>query len=114
MGRENVEFLTAARNSALVSSQVGGLAMTSLTIEERRAVARRVFAALCAHYPERYVALVEQPGPNPTATTFVDCGMADHSTVAHASFSEFAAGERKATEESFASQRGEARLRGSA
>jgi hypothetical protein len=79
--------------------------MTSLTIEERRAVARRVFAALCAHYPERYLALVEQPGPNPTATTFVDCGMADASAVADASC------ERKATQELFASQRGEARLK---
>ena len=86
--------------------------MTSLTIEERRAVARRVFAALCAHYPERYVALVEQPGPNPTTTTFVDCSMADDSAVAHNSFSEFAAGERKATQES-ASQRRGVRFKGS-
>jgi hypothetical protein len=78
--------------------------MTSLTIEERRAVARRVFAALCAHYPERYVALVEQPGPNPTATTFVDCSMADDSAVTHNSFSD---NERT-------SQRGEAGLKGSA
>ena len=86
--------------------------MTSLTIEERRAVARRVFAALCAHYPERYVALVEQPGPNPTAT-FIDCSMADDSAVADNSFSEFAAGERMATQELFTSQRGEARFKGS-
>ena len=86
--------------------------MPSLTIEERRAVARRVFAALCAHYPERYVALVEQPGPNPTATTFVDCSMADDSAVAHNSFSEFAAGERKATQESTSQRRG-ARFKGS-
>jgi hypothetical protein len=77
--------------------------MTSLTIEERRAVARRVFAALCAHYPERYVALVEQPGPNPTAT-FIDCSMADDSAVAHNSFSD---SERT-------SQPGEAGLKGSA
>src|SRR6516165_6165373 len=68
--------------------------------------ARRVFAALCAHYPERYVALVEQPGPNPTATTFVDCSMADDSAVAHNSFSEFAAGERKATQESTSQRKG--------
>jgi hypothetical protein len=80
--------------------------MTSLTIEERRAVARRVFAALCAHYPERYVALVEQPGPNLTATTFVDCSMVDDSALGHSSFSEFAAGKRT-------SQRGEARFKGS-
>jgi hypothetical protein len=77
-------------------SQVGGLAMGSLTIEKRRAVARRLFAALCAHYPNRHVALVEQPGPNPTATTFVDCSMADDSAVAHNSLSEIAAGERRA------------------
>jgi len=62
--------------------------MTSLTRDQRRAVARRVFAALCARYTERYVALVEQPGPNPTATTFVDCSMADDSAVAHNSFSQ--------------------------
>ena len=80
--------------------------MTSLTIDERRAVARRVFAALCAHYPERYVALVEQSGPNPTATTLVDCSMVDDSAVAHNSFSEFAASERT-------SQRGEARFKDS-
>jgi hypothetical protein len=28
----------------------------------QRAVARRIFAALCERYPNRYVALVEQPG----------------------------------------------------
>jgi hypothetical protein len=55
--------------------------MTSLTREERRAVARRVFAALCARYPERYVTLVEQPGPDPSATTFVDCSMAENDTT---------------------------------
>ena len=78
--------------------------MTSLTIEERRAVARRVFAALCTHYPERYVALVEQPGPNPTATTFVDCSTADDLAVAHNSFSD----------SEWTSQRGEAGLKNSA
>jgi hypothetical protein len=26
---------------------------------ERRAVAQRIFAALCAHYPDRYIALFE-------------------------------------------------------
>jgi len=30
-----------------------------LSQDERRAVAERIFAALCAHYPERYVALVD-------------------------------------------------------
>ena len=33
--------------------------MTSLTKEERRAVARRIFEALCEQYPDRYIALVE-------------------------------------------------------
>jgi hypothetical protein len=32
------------------------------TREERQAIARRIFEALCKHYPDRYVALVEQPG----------------------------------------------------
>jgi hypothetical protein len=88
--------------------------MRSLTIEQRRAVARRLFAALCAHYPNRYIALVEQPGPNPAATTFVDCSEAHESAVAQNSFSELAAGERKATQESFTSQRGGARFKSSA
>jgi hypothetical protein len=36
--------------------------MTSLTKEERQVVARRIFEALCTHYPDRYIALFEQPG----------------------------------------------------
>jgi hypothetical protein len=36
--------------------------MKSLTKEERRAVARRIFEALCEQYPDRYITLVEQPG----------------------------------------------------
>ena len=112
MGRENVEFLTVGRSSALVQVSSRGTCDDIATIEERRAVARRVFAALCAHYPERYVALVEQPGPNPTAT-FIDCSMADDSAVADNSFSEFAAGGRMAPQESFTGQRGEARFKGS-
>ena len=32
------------------------------TKEERQAIVRRVFEALCAHYPDRYVVLIEQPG----------------------------------------------------
>ena len=30
-----------------------------LSQDERRAVAQRIFEALCAHYPEHYVALIE-------------------------------------------------------
>ena len=83
--------------------------MRSLTIDERRAVARRLFEALCAHYPDRYIALIEQPGsPNPTATAFVDYSMAENdSAVARKSLSEFAGSERKPTHES--GQRGEPR-----
>jgi hypothetical protein len=36
--------------------------MKARTKEERQAVARRIFEALCEHYPDRYIALVEQPG----------------------------------------------------
>lgn len=32
------------------------------SIEERRAVARRVFEALCSHYPDRYITFIERPG----------------------------------------------------
>jgi hypothetical protein len=35
--------------------------MKALTKEERRAVARRIFEALCDRYPDHYIALVEQP-----------------------------------------------------
>ena len=30
-----------------------------LTQDERDAVAQRIFAALCAHYPKHYIALIE-------------------------------------------------------
>jgi hypothetical protein len=36
--------------------------MKKLTKDERQAVARRIFEALCTRYPDCYVALVEQPG----------------------------------------------------
>ena len=40
-----------------------------LTKEERQVVARRIYEALCAQYPDRYIALVEQPGsPEVSAT----------------------------------------------
>jgi hypothetical protein len=35
--------------------------MKSLTKEERRVVAHRLFEALCVHYPNRYIALIERP-----------------------------------------------------
>jgi hypothetical protein len=31
------------------------------TKEERQVIARRIFGALCTHYPDRYIALVERP-----------------------------------------------------
>ena len=33
-----------------------------LSIEERRAVARRVFQALCERYPDRHITFIERPG----------------------------------------------------
>jgi hypothetical protein len=32
------------------------------TREERQVIARRIFEALCERYPDRYIALVGQPG----------------------------------------------------
>jgi hypothetical protein len=32
---------------------------TGLSQDERRAVAQRIFAALCTHYPKHYIALIE-------------------------------------------------------
>jgi hypothetical protein len=32
-----------------------------LSMDERRTVAQRIFAALCAHCPDRYIALFECP-----------------------------------------------------
>jgi hypothetical protein len=32
---------------------------TRLSRDERRAVAQRIFAALCAHYPKHHIALIE-------------------------------------------------------
>jgi hypothetical protein len=34
---------------------------TRLSRNERRAVAHRIFTALCAHYPDRQIALFEHP-----------------------------------------------------
>jgi hypothetical protein len=33
--------------------------------EERLAVGRRIFEALCEHYPDHYIALIEQQGKMP-------------------------------------------------
>ncbi len=30
-----------------------------LSQDERKAIAQRIFAALCAHYPKHYIALIE-------------------------------------------------------
>jgi hypothetical protein len=32
---------------------------TRLSQDERKAVAQRIFATLCAHYPKHYIALIE-------------------------------------------------------
>jgi hypothetical protein len=83
---------------------------------ERRLVARRLFEALCAHYPDRYIALIEQPGsPKSTATVFLDSSMAEnYSAVGENSFSELAANDRKATQVFYESARKGARFKGPA
>ena len=39
---------------------------TRLSRDERKAVAQRIFAALCAHYPKHYIALI---GPEAAANS---------------------------------------------
>ena len=41
----------------------GWVTMTELVRINRRAVAKRVFEALCARYPEKYVALIQPSDP---------------------------------------------------
>jgi hypothetical protein len=116
-GAKKCRILDSRMEFVLLSEcQVGGLAMGSLTIEERRLVARRLFEALCAHYPDRYIALIEQPGsPKSTATAFLDSSMAEnYSAVGENSFSELAASDRKATQVIYESARKGARFKGPA
>jgi hypothetical protein len=40
---------------------VGAEMDAQLSQDERRAVAERIFTALCAHYPDRYIAFFERP-----------------------------------------------------
>jgi hypothetical protein len=51
--------------------------MKALTKEERRAVARRIFETLCEHYPDRYIALVEQQGKVGLAAAVAQSEIAD-------------------------------------
>ena len=55
--------------------------MKARTKEERQAVARRIFEALCEHYPDRYIALFEKPGnagvtPTAAQSEIADLGVA--------------------------------------
>jgi hypothetical protein len=47
---------------------------TRLSRNERNAVAKRIFAVLCAHYPKHYVALIEPKAP-PRARSLRDRGL---------------------------------------
>jgi hypothetical protein len=51
--------------------------MTALTKEEQQAVARRIFEALCERYPDRYIALIEQPGNAGLTATAAQSEIAD-------------------------------------
>jgi len=57
-----VESSTVPWNRGNIHPLRLGGTMKARTKEERQAVARRIFEALCEHYPDRYIALVEQPG----------------------------------------------------
>jgi hypothetical protein len=56
-----------------------------LSKEERRAVARRVFGALCEHYPDRYITLIEQQGQEEPSTDVSVQGHSGPEPVAKAS-----------------------------
>ena len=60
--RTCVESSTVPWNRGNIHPLRLGGTMKARTKEERQAVARRIFEALCEHYPDRYIALVEQPG----------------------------------------------------
>jgi hypothetical protein len=51
---------------------------TSNDLEAKRAIARRLFEALCARHPEKYVALIQ---PGDTAGTKPTLPLIEHSEV---------------------------------
>jgi hypothetical protein len=71
--------------------------MTSLTKEERQVVARRIFEALCTHYPDRYIALFEQPGSAEASVPDTSSANAIANSPVVAPHWGLLAGERKAT-----------------
>jgi hypothetical protein len=50
--------------------------MAGLSQDERRAVAQRVFAALCDHYPKHYIALIETKAAASTPEQVLSAGVA--------------------------------------
>jgi hypothetical protein len=47
---------------------------TRLSQDERRAVAQRIFAALCAHYPKHYIAMIESKAVASTPEQVLSAG----------------------------------------
>jgi hypothetical protein len=67
MGRTGVESWTVPWNRGNAYPLRLGGTMKKRTKEERQAVARRIFEALCTYYPDRYIVL-EQPKAPDAAT----------------------------------------------
>jgi hypothetical protein len=75
--RRRVEFSTLSWNRGKIYPlRLGGI-MKAFTKEERRAIARRIFEALCEHNPDRYIALVEQSGNAGLTATAAQSEIAD-------------------------------------
>jgi hypothetical protein len=49
--------------------------VTRLSQDERRAVAQRIFAALCAHYPKHYIAMIDSKAVARTSEQVLTAGM---------------------------------------
>jgi hypothetical protein len=52
------------------------MATTRLSQDERRAVAQRIFTALCAHYPKHYIAMIEPKAAAGTPDQILSAGAA--------------------------------------
>ena len=75
------DLWTFIRNRIISSAGIGEQFMTTAETEDRQVVARRVFDALCARFPDKYVALIQprsvaddqplsgraEPDPRPSA-----------------------------------------------
>jgi len=63
----------------------GAKQMKSQADDDRRPIARRIFAALCARYPDRYIALIEQPPVHPPELATASPAESNHAIAARSS-----------------------------